>query len=445
MREDRKIINIILILALILGMQTGLFAWGNTVPGAPEDVALLPNIDRLTLRWNDPESESPIGRYEIQIDSGSWQNIGLPAITSDMRTHVIPGLTGGVQYTISLRAVDVNGGQGPVWTGTGTPDKRYTVTGFDAEITAIQNQPLYDIIADGRGTSWANPIRATVKINADTPAVGIAQISVSEDATATMFTIWDHPDSPYQTITTRRVFDPESDSVQRLFVRVVSSNYQTTLYYLITIEFTRPGLPVDFMMAPCIEGFEMQWRDPVTGPSVYYYEIQVNGGSWQNIGMPALSGGLRTYTITGLTGGEEHTVSIRAAGISGPGEKVTLKGTTLIKNTLSDTITINAVSGDKYNVTVSVKNIKSFEGLEIELKYDGSVFDIVDLCKFTKQEERAAGRIKDTDITITHVSQGEIKFTVDKPIGAGQAYSGTVNVVTFQAKKSGTSTIEISN
>ena len=111
----------------------------------------------------------------------------------------------------------------------------------------------------------------------------------------------------------------------------------------------------------------------------------------------------------------------------------------------SSYIVIDAVSGNEYNVAVAVNNITDFNGLEITITYDSTVFDVTRLSRFTNEGATSVGRIQGTDITITHVSPGEIRFTVDKAIADGKTYSGVVNIVSFEAKRTQSSTIHISN
>jgi len=107
-------------------------------------------------------------------------------------------------------------------------------------------------------------------------------------------------------------------------------------------------------------------------------------------------------------------------------------------------VNINAVSGREYNVAISVNNITNFAGIEVKVNYDASVFEVVDLSRFTIEKERQAGRIDGTYLTITHVSPGEIRFIKDKVIADGKAYSGIVNILSFRAKQTQSSTMQIS-
>jgi len=117
--------------------------------------------------------------------------------------------------------------------------------------------------------------------------------------------------------------------------------------------------------------------------------------------------------------------------------------TTTIGPILPDEIIINAVAGKQYNVPVSAKGIKDFRDLEFILKYDDMVFDLIDLCTYTKEKELDTGLIAAMGITITQVDPGEIHFTVDKTIPPEKEWEGIINVIKFEAKTAGQSTIKI--
>ena len=52
---------------------------------------------------------------------------------------------------------------------------------------------------------------------------------------------------------------------------------------------------------------------------------------------------------------------------------------TLTKATTNSTVTIAAVAGNVYDITVSANKVRNFSGMEIRLEYDASVFDSVNL------------------------------------------------------------------
>lgn len=79
----------------------------------------------------------------------------------------------------------------------------------------------------------------------------------------------------------------------------------------------------------------------------------------------------------------------------------------------------------------------------IALIYDAMVFDIVDLCAFTYEKELTTGAIKQTGITITSFSPGEIIFEVDRDIPQGNKWSGVLDIISLRALSSQNSIIRI--
>ena len=106
-------------------------------------------------------------------------------------------------------------------------------------------------------------------------------------------------------------------------------------------------------------------------------------------------------------------------------------------------ISINAIAGKEYDITLNGSGITSFSGKEIKVTYDAAVFEIVDLSAFTKNKETVTGPIAAVGINITRVSPGEIRFLVDKTIPAGKQWSGVVNVLRLRAKATAQSVISV--
>jgi hypothetical protein len=103
--------------------------------------------------------------------------------------------------------------------------------------------------------------------------------------------------------------------------------------------------------------------------------------------------------------------------------------------------TINAVPGKQYDITISASGITSFNGMEVKLAYDPAVFDIADLCVFTKTKETATGQIAAAGITVTQVSAGQIKFTVNKTVPTGSQWAGALTTVRLKAKAAAANTV----
>lgn len=106
-------------------------------------------------------------------------------------------------------------------------------------------------------------------------------------------------------------------------------------------------------------------------------------------------------------------------------------------------LTIDAQAGSQYNIILYGKNITSFADMNITLTYDETVFELVDLCWFTKQKELATGPIAAVGMTVTQLQPGEIHFTVDKTIPPGKIWTGILNLICLRANDTASSTIRL--
>ena len=119
----------------------------KNVPGAPEQLVASPHdIGALDLSWHTPDSDggSDITGYRVQYreSSGSWDT---PADVSEetvtTNSHILTGLTGGVEYTLRVVAVNEMGDGPPsaevsatpvtaAWTATLTVGTRGDASGY---------------------------------------------------------------------------------------------------------------------------------------------------------------------------------------------------------------------------------------------------------------------------------------------------------------------------
>jgi hypothetical protein len=102
------------------------------------------------------------------------------------------------------------------------------------------------------------------------------------------------------------------------------------------------------------------------------------------------------------------------------------------------------VAGKQYDITISASDVSDFSGMEITLQYDTAVFSVDDLCAYTRIKETTSGAIAAAGITITQVSAGEIRFTVDKAVPAGMQWSGPLTTICLQAKATTVSNVTVS-
>ncbi len=124
------------------------------VPGKPA-VTATPGTAQVTLSWSNPNDAS-IARYQIKqwtgsSESGSWTDIS--GSGEDTTSHVVRGLTNGVEYSFRIRAV----------TGTnasGTPSDPVSETpAVQPDKPAVTAAPAGDSLVR---LSWSNPNDASI-------------------------------------------------------------------------------------------------------------------------------------------------------------------------------------------------------------------------------------------------------------------------------------------
>jgi hypothetical protein len=107
-------------------------------------------------------------------------------------------------------------------------------------------------------------------------------------------------------------------------------------------------------------------------------------------------------------------------------------------------ITVDAVTGKTYDVTLVAHDITNFTGRVIILKYDSNVLQLVEINSFTRNNKISIGKIWGADVTITQISPGQIHFTVGKNIPQGKMWTGVINAFKFKSLKSQASVVSIS-
>jgi subtilisin family serine protease/chitodextrinase len=163
------------------------------------------------------------------------------------------------------------------------------------------------------------------------------------------------------------------------------------------------------------------------------YDIEIDGVVRDN--------GLNTsFTHTGLTANTQHSYRVRfrnASGTSDWSNKITCG--------LNKTNYIISCAADKeFIIMLDCKNISNFNGLIMTFNYNVNELEVLDLSSFTKTRETTVGAISGTDVEITDLASGQIKFKVNKTIAVGETWSGVTNTIRVKCKGNGASRISYS-
>ena len=163
------------VVAARAGNDGGWSGWRNSpaagpyVPPAPErptGLTATPGDGSVTLAWNDPANSSITG-YEYQMRAAppapGWS--AWTAISGNVTTATVTGLTNGTEYRFKLRAVNASGAgkpAGPPWYVAATPKPLTAPTGLsvtpgagylDIAWDAVSEATGYDVRAKAEGAS----------------------------------------------------------------------------------------------------------------------------------------------------------------------------------------------------------------------------------------------------------------------------------------------------
>ena len=101
-------------------------------PGAVRNLAATAGDGFVALTWNaPPQNDSPVLRYEVSVDGGTWQDVGLAT------THREEDLTNGTEYAFRVRAANRHG-EGEAAEKRAIPTERITALPEAAQILSAR-------------------------------------------------------------------------------------------------------------------------------------------------------------------------------------------------------------------------------------------------------------------------------------------------------------------
>ena len=269
-----------------------------TVPDAPQNVVAEPRNKAINLVWAEPESNggSELTSYRVAWDPKSAEGASSATVFPSSTGYLITGLTNGEEYTITLAAWNNRGESMPVQvssTPATVPDAPQNMMAEpgNMEISLTWDEPKSDGGSDlaTYRLSWTPPNSNDVsEVN---PGSGLP-------SSATSYTITGLTNGQKYTITLS-AWNNRGESMQ---VQVSSTPV------------TVPDAPQNVMAEPGNMEISLTWDEPKSdgGSDLTTYKL-----SWK----PSLAGGassatvkapLTRYRITGLTNGEEYTITLSA-------------------------------------------------------------------------------------------------------------------------------------
>ena len=259
-----------------------------TPPGAVSGLTATPGDRKVTLKWEEPQSNggSMITRYEYEVGDGTWVSTGATATE-----YVVTGRTNGTPYIFAVRAVNALG-EGPASneasaTPMGAPGKPtgLSATSGDGEVTLRWAAP------QSNGGSMIT--RYEYEVGDGT--------WVSAGATATEYVVTGRTNGTPYTFAVRAVNalgeGPASD--------VTSATPMGA-----------PGKPTGLSATSGDGEVTLRWAAPQSngGSMITRYEYEVGDGTWVSTGATATE-----YVVTGRTNGTQYTFAVRAVNALGEG------------------------------------------------------------------------------------------------------------------------------
>ena len=265
------------------------------VPSAPAITSIVGENGQLRVNFNIPDRDggATITNYRYRIGTGSWVVMN-PATTSS--PIVIPGLTNGTAYSITLLAIN-SVGDGTASTGvSGTPQASTPGAPTISAVTA-GNQSLsvaFTVPGNDGGSSITN---YEYSINGSTwvtpsPAVTASPIVISGLTNGTSYPVR---------------------------VRAVNSSGSGTASNSVSASpADTPGAPTITSISPDDASLIVSFTAPSSngGSPITNYQYSINGSTWVTPSPPATTSPI---VIPGLTNGTAYPVRIRAVNSAGAG------------------------------------------------------------------------------------------------------------------------------
>ncbi|CAJ2377192.1 MAG: hypothetical protein IBGAMO2_50011 [Arenicellales bacterium IbO2] len=278
-------------------------------PGAPKDLAVMPDMGELHITWEAPDSDNgaPVLSYRLRwnlADASDFAAEDMHVVSGDARAHTVTALENGQEYQIEITAGNAAGlGKPAVTQGTprtvpGLP-RDVAVAPYNQELHVTWQAPVENGGAEVRGYSVRWKIAGSAE-SAHTEA---------EVTSPTMYTI------------------PGLVNGMTYEVQVAAKNEAGAGEYSAAaraIPRTVPGAPQNLALTPDNAELRVSWDAPDAdgGAPVTTYHVRwkTAEGDFAPENAAAFSADVFAGAITGLTNGENYEVKITAENEAGEGE-----------------------------------------------------------------------------------------------------------------------------
>ena len=190
---------------------------------------------------------------------------------------------------------------------------------------------------------------------------------------------------------------------------------------------SKPMAPVDVKVKSNSTSIALEWENI---PGNQGYDIRVDDGTgfkeYSNVHS-------EKFIIRKTKEQQEYRIQIRTINVHGKSEW----GNLIINNGIKA-----LCQYDKdVELALAAVDANDLRKYEMIVTYDPQVLTVVDLCSLTGEVELTVGKVKGTNIEITHFEEGLIKFRVEKVLSIDEAWTGVINAIKLNAKHKGGTTI----
>ncbi len=260
-------------------------------PTAPTGLSATPSNTQVSLTWIPPTNNggSPITGYTIQHKESTDPWPGTSTTIGNVTSHIITGLTNGVQYDFRINATNTAG------------------TGVSSGI--VQAIPVASTVPDSTPP--------TITINGANPVtISIGTTYVDAGATCT-----DDTDSTPTLNAVSTVDDSTAGSYTVTYICVDNSNNSAQAVRTVIV-ITVPGAPTGLSAVPGDRNVVLLWTAPTNngGSAIIGYTLQYKPSSAEWPGTSVIVTNIPSWRIENLINGVQYDFRVNATNVVGTGE-----------------------------------------------------------------------------------------------------------------------------
>ncbi len=277
----------------------------TTVPDAPTGVTAVAGDGQATVSWTAPANDGglPITKYRVSSQPGSTSVSTADGSTTSV---LFPGLTAGVQYTFTVRALNDMGQSAasapsaPV-TILGTPA---AVPGAPTDVTATAGDGVATVSWTAPADDGGSPVteyRINVQPGTTTVKVTPTTAGSPPPTTATFTPLTNGQPVTFTVKAVNRVGQSAASAPSNSVTPGTAANV--------------PGAPTSVTAVAGDASAKVSWKPPTAdgGSPVTAYRVSIQPGKTsQTVDAPAT-----TASFTGLANGVSYTFTVRAANVAG--------------------------------------------------------------------------------------------------------------------------------